>query len=95
MIQIYNMDEVAVLPPGVIRCDRGSDWGNPFLMNARGKTRTRNEVCDLFELYAEWRLTVEPSWLDPLRGAAGLACWCVPKRCHVQMLVRLLERSRG
>ena len=93
MITIYNLHDVPVLPPGVVRCDRGSDWGNPFVMRRAGKDRDR--VCDLFEQYAEWRLTVEPLWLEPLINAAGIACWCVPKRCHLHTIARLLERSRG
>ena len=65
--------------------DRGTDWGNPFVM--RNET-DRDRVCDLYEQYALWRLTVDPNWLIPLRGSS-LACWCAPKRCHADTLLRL------
>ena len=68
-----------------IKVDRGTDWGNPFVMQHE---QDRDRVCDLFILYANWRLTVEPMWLVPLRGH-NLACWCAPKRCHADTLLCL------
>jgi hypothetical protein len=70
---------------GFITVDRGTVWGNPFVMETE---KDRDKVCDLFEQYAKWRLTVEPEWLKPLRGK-DLACWCAPKRCHAETLLRL------
>lgn len=67
------------------RVDRGTEWGNPFMMRHEGE---RERVCQLFELYAEWRLTVDPHWLEPLRGK-HLGCWCAPKRCHAETLLRM------
>lgn len=77
---------------GAIRVDRGTDWGNPFIIRGHSEAE-RHRVCDLYELYAEWRLTVEPGWLDPLRGH-DLACWCAPKRCHADTLLRLANRDK-
>lgn len=68
-----------------IKVDRGSPWGNPFVKETEAQ---RNRVCDLFEEYAHWRLTIEPDWLKPIRGK-NLACWCAPKRCHAETLLRL------
>lgn len=65
-----------------VRVDRGTDWGNPFVMHGEAD---RDRVCELFAQYAHWRLTVEPAWLTPLRGRT-LACWCAPKRCHAETL---------
>lgn len=86
---IYNLRET--VPVSVVRVDRGSDWGNPFVM--RGE-RDRDRVCELFEQYARWRLTVDPLWLEGLRGR-DLGCWCAPKRCHAETLERLLVERRG
>lgn len=72
---------------GAIRVDRGSEWGNPFVMHGYSDAE-RERVCNLYEAYAKWRLTVDPKWLDPLRGH-DLACWCSPKRCHADTLLRL------
>lgn len=73
---------------GPLNCmvvDRGSDWGNPFIMDDESQ---RDYCCDMFELYAQWRLTVEPNWLVPLRGKV-LICNCAPRRCHADTLLRL------
>lgn len=69
----------------VVWVGRGSDWGNPFIMHHPDE---RGKVCDLFEKYAEWRLTVEPEWLDELKGK-DLVCVCAPRRCHADTLRRL------
>jgi Domain of unknown function (DUF4326) len=70
-----------------MRVDRGTDWGNPFIMMDLTE-QERQRVCDLFERYAVWRLTTDPKWLDPLRRK-NLACWCAPGRCHAETLLRL------
>lgn len=77
---------------GAIRVDRGTDYGNPFVM--RGEA-DRTRVCERYDLYAMWRLTMEPNWLDPLREAPALACWCAPRQCHAETLVRLLNQRRS
>lgn len=75
-------------PPGSLRVDRGTDWGNPFIMKTK---KDRDYVCDLYEQYAIWRLKVEPFWLAALRDH-DLACWCAPKRCHAETLLRLANQ---
>lgn len=70
-----------------IRIDRGTEWGNPFVMRS-DTIAERKRVCDLYEQYAIWRLSVEPDWLEPLRGK-HLICWCAPRRCHGDTLLRL------
>lgn len=76
-----------------VRVDRGSQWGNPFIMENESE-KERDRVCDLYERYAEWRLSVEPHWLDELKGK-NLACWCTPKRCHAETLLRLANPGDG
>ena len=68
--------------------DRGTAWGNPFIMNNESE---RDYVCNMFEKYAEWRLSVEPNWLLALRGQ-HLVCHCAPKRCHAETLRRLANK---
>jgi hypothetical protein len=84
-LRILSLKGLAVLPEGTIKVDRGSDWGNPFVMHGE---QDRDRVCELFAQYAQWRLSVDPEWLKPLRGK-HLACWCAPKRCHAETLRRL------
>ena len=70
---------------------RGSRWGNPFLVGIDG---TRDEVVDLFEQYAMWRLLVQPDWLDSLIEK-DLICCCVPEKCHGDVIVTILENTEG
>ena len=87
-VQVLNMksNNLHVQGPRQ-RVDRATGWGNPFVV-VDASERQRQIVCDLFEKYAAWRLTVQPAWLEPLRGK-HLECWCAPKRCHAETLRRL------
>ncbi len=84
-MKIYNIRKHFDLGHNVIRVDRGTPWGNPFVM---GRDGTRDEVCDKFEAFATKRHAEDPTWLKPLRGKS-LACWCAPKRCHAETLMSL------
>ena len=66
-------------PPGAIYCGRGSPYGNPFVI---GRDGTRDEVCDRFECEVLPTLDV-----SALRGQ-DLKCFCKPKRCHVDPILR-------
>lgn len=89
------------LPPDVVRIDRSSRWGNPYVIGQALDVRapeggsiltasaTRDQVITAFDWYAEARLRVEPHWLDPLEGKR-LACWCAPLSCHGDMLAMLI-----
>lgn len=72
---------------------RPSPWGNPFshlpASAAEYRVDTVEEAVDAFYGYAIARLAAEPEWLEPLRGKV-LACWCKPKPCHGDVIVRLL-----
>lgn len=72
-----------------VRIDRGSAWGNPFVMDADG---TRDEVCDWYE---ENYLPYKKSLLSKLNGLKGkmLGCHCYPQRCHGDSLVKLITNE--
>jgi hypothetical protein len=63
-----------------VRIDRGTRYGNPFILDEDGD---RDEVCDSYERHY---LTRKPSITD--RIDAGdltgkvLVCHCYPQRCH-------------
>jgi hypothetical protein len=67
------------IPPGAVYCGRGSPYGNPFKIGQHG---TRDEVCDRFE-----REVLPTLDLTPLRGK-DLVCFCAPRRCHCDALLR-------
>jgi hypothetical protein len=61
----------------LVRIDRATDWGNPFVVDEDGD---RPECCEKFGVYLEMR----PSLLRRLPELRGkvLACWCCPEQCH-------------
>jgi hypothetical protein len=63
---------------------RGSRWGNPF---KAGRDGTREEVIAKYE---QWLLT-QPELIAALPELRGkvLGCWCAPKACHADVLLRL------
>ncbi len=71
-------------------CGRGSKWGN---RNRMMSPADRDRVCDQCEidLYYDHSLLKA---LDELRGQ-DLICYCAPKRCHCDTLVRLANATRA
>lgn len=65
---------------------RPSKWGNPFTIGIDGN---RGEVIKKYE---EWVLS-QPNLMDALYELGGkrLGCWCHPKSCHGDVLVKLLR----
>lgn len=68
---------------------RPRKWGNPFQIGVDG---TRSEVILKYE---EWILT-QPHLLADLEELRGktLGCWCHPKPCHGDVLVKMLNQRR-
>ena len=65
---------------------RGSKWGNPYII---GKDGTREEVMKKYKKY----IMNEPVLLSSLYQLDGkvLGCWCRPKSCHGDVLVKLIK----
>lgn len=72
-----------------VRIDRGSAWGNPFIMDADG---TRDEVCDWYEKHY---IPYKKSLRDKIKNLKGkiLGCYCYPNRCHGETLKRLADET--
>ena len=78
-----NLIEWATKRSLVVYIDRGTIFGNPFVMPGDGD---RDEVCDA---YADHYLTHKPTIsakLESLRGKL-LVCHCYPERCHGESLI--------
>jgi hypothetical protein len=72
-----------------VRCDRFSDFGNPFEMDKDGD---RDEVCDNYEQhYLPFKPSIHKQ-LVKLKGKA-LGCWCAPLRCHCDTLKNLIDAN--
>lgn len=76
---------------------RPSKWGNPFTHIQDGKTLAQYVVGsreEAIEAYEVWLLR-QPELLEQLRELTGktLGCWCHPKSCHGDVLVKLANPS--
>lgn len=68
-----------------VRVDRGTRYGNPFVL---GEDGDRDEVCDAYGVHY---LPHKPSIAERASELVGkvLVCHCYPERCHAEHLVKL------
>lgn len=71
---------------------RGSIWGNPFTVEQFG----RDECIEKYEQYIRDKLRNNPELWQELQKLEGkvLGCFCKPKRCHGDILVKILEEIK-
>lgn len=72
-------------PKNSIYVGRPSPFGNPFKMNSEEE---RNEVCDKYEKYVNSNPQLIEKIKRELKGK-HLVCYCAPKRCHADTLLRI------
>ena len=83
--RVLNMhDLTGDLPPNAHYCGRPSPLRNRSVI---GRDGTRDEVCDQYEAC----LPTQPQLMARVRVLLGydLVCWCSPRRCHCDFLLRL------
>lgn len=75
-------------PYDVLIC-RPTEWGNPFEI---GKDGTRAEVIKKYETW----LRNNPALLSKILELDGkvLGCWCHPKPCHGDVIVKLINEIK-
>ena len=79
-------------PENTVRVDRRSRWGNPFVMR-NGSEEERNRVCEEFEeMVKNWPPSKIVEMKRALKGK-NLACWCSPKKCHADTLLRIANEE--
>ena len=76
------------VPDGAVYIGRGSKWGNPFIIGFDGDRKT------VIAEHARWlaRQVHLLEALDELRGH-DLVCFCAPRACHGDLLMRLANAS--
>lgn len=90
MPRVLNLHHTkGVVPPGAIRVDRRTKFGNRFIKGKHGdrKTVIRLHCASLPE-------TGLLEQVDELRGA-DLCCWCDPLPCHAHTYLRIANRPEG
>lgn len=77
-----------------VRVDRRSKWGNPFVI---GKDGNREEVIVKYRAWLEHQISngdISEEELMELDGKT-LACWCVPKPCHANVLASVVAQVKS
>lgn len=75
--------------PYDIYIGRSSIWGNPFVMHSESE---RTKVIQQYEVY----ILNKPELLKQLPTLKDkvLDCWCKPKACHGDILVKLVNELK-
>ena len=100
MIRIINLRSYTLGRNEVLyRVDRKSAIGNPFYMKDESY---RNEVCDKYEKWFNkkieendeeiMKILSEIKFISRTKDVA-LACWCAPKRCHAETILKYLKNT--
>ena len=84
-----------VVPAGAVYIGRSSKWGNPFShvpsdMDGVTQVPTREDAVAAYRWWLSEVLKADPTYLDELRGATALVCWCAPKDCHGDVIAERL-----
>ncbi|WIW89595.1 DUF4326 domain-containing protein [Sphingobium sp. V4] len=89
MCHVLNRHQVG-LPRDAVYIGRGSKWGNPFVIGRDGDRAT------VIAKYERWLRTQHHLLraLDELRGR-DLVCFCAPRACHGDLLLRLANATRA
>src|SRR5947207_8231436 len=94
MTEVVNKYKVNMDDPDITYIGRGSIWGNPFVMHYESE---RDKVVEAYRRYL-WSAirngVVTKEMLKELDGNR-LACYCSPKRCHGDVLVKAIEWAKG
>ena len=89
VVNIKNGDQFDVY---IGRPGNGHDgyFGNPFTT----PPHTRNKSIQLFEQYALDRINSDPEYKQKVKELYGktLGCFCKPKACHGDVLVKLTKQ---
>jgi hypothetical protein len=77
------------MPPGSVYVGRPSPFGNPFKLDAEAD---RADVIARFERWIAGQPVLRARVRTELRGKT-LVCWCAPKACHADVLLRIANES--
>ena len=92
MTKVYEIPETTIVnvkfQPCDIYCGKESKWENPYILHRDGD---RNQIIEKFANHLlKTGLIGE---IEELRGKK-LGCHCRPQRCHLDVIVDLLEETR-
>lgn len=93
MTEVVNKYKINMSDPDVVYIGRGSVWGNPHRM----KNEAGRAWC--IELYRRtlWKkIQTREITVQMLLALDGkrLACYCAPKRCHGEVIIKAIEWAK-
>lgn len=86
--RVWNK-KMEVVPEDAVYIGRGSKWGNPFVI---GRDGDRNDVCNDYENMVMSDKKFIKEIKSTLKGK-HLVCFCKPKRCHGDFLLRIANEK--
>lgn len=83
----------------MVRIDRANPiLGNPHYLHRENE---RDIVCDLYNMRFEEKIRKDIEYISELERIVDLVldgnnvvlgCWCVPKRCHGEIILRYIKQ---
>ena len=96
MTAVINIrhDRSVLGEPDVVRIDRATRWGNPFVI---GRDGSRAEVIEKYRARLWHEIRAGRIGLDELAAldSKRLACWCSPEPCHGDVLAAAARWAAG
>ncbi len=89
MLVVLSARKVGYYLEGAHYIGRPGKFSNHFIV---GRDGTRDEVIDKFEAYFLSNPALMAAAKRELRGL-DLICWCAPKRCHGDILLRVANEE--
>lgn len=89
------------MPPGVVKVDRTTRWGNPFKVGMLDVPDAQTAVARFRRLLARpdleadhARFSLTPERIRADLAGKSLACWCRPGQpCHADVLLQVANGS--
>ena len=79
------------MPPGTVKVDRSTKWGNPFLVSVMGRDAAVAEFTIWLQTDPEGQHLLARAKRE-LRGK-NLACWCpLNEPCHAEILLEIVNQ---
>lgn len=89
MLIVLNARKVGHYLDGAYYIGRPNKFGNPFIVGPDGD---RDAVIDKYEAYLLANPALIAAAKRELRGL-DLICWCAPKRCHGDILLKIANEN--
>ena len=84
MPRVYNT-RTETYPRDAVYVGRPSKWGNPIRLDHEAN---RDAVLRQYEAWLQGQPALVAAMRRELRGR-DLVCWCAPKACHADVILRI------